>query len=85
MWNREYFNLYPNPNDGRFSIKFTSPLVIENYTVTIVNLIGTTVYQQELPGVEETIYFDLPQLNPGTYVLMITSKAILLTQKFIKA
>jgi hypothetical protein len=83
--NREYFNLYPNPNDGRFSINFTSPLVVENYTVTIVNIIGKTVYRQELSKTEDTTHFDLSHLNPGTYVLMITSNAILLTQKFIKA
>ena len=38
--NREFFNLYPNPNDGHFTINFTTPLEAENYTVTVFNLIG---------------------------------------------
>ena len=83
--NREYFNLYPNPNDGRFSINFASPLVSESYIVTIVNLIGRTVYRQELSTEENSPQFDLSHLHPGTYILMITSDTILLTQKFIKA
>lgn len=82
--NRELFNLYPNPNDGHFSINFTSPLVSENYTVTIFNLIGTTVFREELSKNDDVRQFDLSHLTPGTYVMMITSDRILLTQKFIK-
>jgi hypothetical protein len=82
--NREYFNLYPNPNDGRFSINFANTLEAENYMVTIVDLIGKTVYQQELSNDETIKQFDLSHLKRGTYVLMISTNQILLTQKFIK-
>ena len=82
--NREYFNLYPNPNDGRFSIDFTTTLEVENYTVTIVDLIGKTVYQQKLSNDETIKQFDLSDLKCGIYVIMISSNQILLTQKFIK-
>ncbi len=68
-----FFNLYPNPNDGRFSINFTTALEAENYTVTIVDLIGKTVYQQELSNDETIKQFDLSHLKRGTYVLMISS------------
>ena len=82
--NREFFNLYPNPNDGHFSINFTNALEAENYTVTIVDLIGKTVYQQELSNDETIKQFDLSHLRSGIYVFMISSSQILLTQKFIK-
>ncbi len=82
--NREFFNLYPNPNDGRFSINFTTALEAENYLVTIVDLIGKTVYQQELSNDETIKQFDISYLKRGTYVLMISTNQILLTQKFIK-
>jgi hypothetical protein len=82
--NREYFNLFPNPNDGRFSLNFTTTLEAENYTVTIVDLIGKTVYQQELSNDEAIKQFDLSHLKSGIYVLLISSNQILLTQKFIK-
>ena len=82
--NRAFFNLYPNPNDGRFSINFITALEAEKYVVTIVDLIGETVYQQELSNDETIKQFDISHLKRGTYVLMISSNQILLTQKFIK-
>lgn len=82
--NREFFNLYPNPNDGRFTINFTTALEVDKFTVTIVNLIGRTVYREEMSTEEDTRQFDLSHLNPGTYVIMISANEILVTQKFIK-
>ena len=81
---REYFNLYPNPNDGRFSIDFTSLLEADFFTVTVVDLIGNTVYREELSKDESSRQFDLSHLYSGTYILMISANQILLTQKFIK-
>ena len=83
--NREYFILYPNPNDGHFTIDFASPLITENYTITVFNLIGTTVYREELLKDNNVRQFDLSHLKAGTYVLMISCDQILLTQKFIKS
>jgi hypothetical protein len=80
----EYFNLFPNPSDGRFSISLTAPLEADNFTVTVVNLIGKVVYKEDLLNVEETKQFDLSHLRPGTYILMISGNQILATQKFIK-
>jgi len=82
--NNEYFNLYPNPNDGHFTISFANSLVSENYTVTIVNLIGWTVYQEKLSKDDDIRQFDLSYLNHGTYVVIISTDSILMTQKFIK-
>jgi len=81
---RDYFNLYPNPNDGRFTIDFTTLMEAEIFTLTIVDLIGKTIYREELSKDESTRQFDLSYLNSGIYVLMIASNQILLTQKIIK-
>lgn len=81
---RDYFNLYPNPNDGRFSIEFTSLMDADIFTITVVDLIGKTVYREELSRDESTRQFDLSHLYSGIYVLMISADQILLTQKFIK-
>jgi len=56
----------------------------ENFIITIVDLIGKTVYREELSAEEATRQFDLSHLNSGIYVLMITASQIVLTQKFIK-
>ena len=82
--NSEYFNLYPNPNNGHFTVDFTTLAEADIFTVTIVDLIGKTVYSEELSKDESTRQFDLSHLENGIYVLMISAKQILLTQKFIK-
>ncbi len=82
--NRDFFNLYPNPNDGRFSIDFTSSFVADIYTVTVFDLIGKTVYKGEFSKEEENPGFDLSHLKAGIYILMISGEAIVTTQKFIK-
>ncbi len=81
---KEYFNLYPNPNNGQFTVDFSSLLDAEKFIITIVDLIGKTVYREEFSAVDTVRQFDLSHLNSGIYVLMITASQILLTQKFIK-
>lgn len=81
---REYFNLYPNPNNGRFAIDFSSLLEADVFTVTVVDLIGKTVYREEISKEETTREFDLSHLYNGIYVVVISADKIILTQKFIK-
>ncbi len=81
---KEYFNLYPNPNNGRFTVDFTSLADAENFIITIVDLKGTTVHREQLSAEETSKQFDLSHLNSGIYVVMIAASKILLTQKFIK-
>lgn len=80
----EFFSLYPNPNNGRFTIDFSSLVDAECFFLTVVDLIGNIVYREEIPADESTRQFDLSHLNSGIYVLMIAASQIILTQKFIK-
>jgi hypothetical protein len=80
----EFFSLYPNPNNGRFTIDFSSLVDADCFFLTVVDLIGNTVYREEIPADESTRHFDLSHLNSGIYVLMIAASQIILTQKFIK-
>jgi hypothetical protein len=80
----EYINLYPNPNNGHFTVDFTSLADVDFFTVSVIDLIGKTVYREELSKDESTRQFDLSHLKNGIYVLMISANQILLTQKFIK-
>jgi len=81
---RDYFNLYPNPTDGRFSIEFTSLLDADIFTFSVIDLIGKTVYREELTKEESSHRFDLSHLQSGIYIVMISTNKIILTQKIIK-
>jgi uncharacterized repeat protein (TIGR02059 family) len=81
--NPDFINLYPNPNDGHFSIDLFTLPEDKRSLVTISTMTGMKVYN-ELMQKEETIkHFDLSRLNPGVYILMISSNEILITKKFI--
>ncbi len=80
----EYFNLYPNPNDGRFTIDFSSLVESGSFILSVVDLVGNTVHREEISSDEVSRQFDLSYLKSGIYVVMISAGQILLTQKFIK-
>ncbi len=81
----EFINLYPNPNDGRFTISLlTSPLAEKNY-ISIVNMAGHTIFKDILSKDENIKHLDLSQIiKKGIYYLIIVSDQIAFTKKFIK-
>ena len=78
------FKIYPNPNDGNFSIDYDAPDDIEEYKLAVVNSQGRTVLVEELSQDQYMKHFDLSYLVSGIYIVMISSNEIILTQKFIK-
>jgi uncharacterized repeat protein (TIGR02059 family) len=82
--NSKLVNLYPNPNDGHFSIDILTSLKDEKNTITITDLAGKIMYNDMLYNEEIQKRFDLSNLSSGVYVLIITGVDIALTKKFIK-
>ena len=82
--NSEIINLYPNPNDGHFSIKFINPLQNEKSEIVITDLGGKQVYTGPVTKEEMLKQFDLSNIKPGIYIMMIKDKEILVTKKIIK-
>jgi len=81
--NSEIVNLYPNPNDGHFTIDIISGLSENNNRVTIFNLAGQIIYNESLE--EHTQEIDISESTSGTYVIMITNgQNIIATKKIIK-
>jgi hypothetical protein len=81
----DIINLFPNPNNGLFSINLTAPLPEKKSTVTITNLTGHIVYYGMLESDEIIRQFDLSHSTPGQYTVIITSgNQIVTTKKFIK-
>jgi uncharacterized repeat protein (TIGR02059 family) len=82
--NSEIINLYPNPNNGHFSIEFLKPLEDEKCSVVITDLGGKQVSNMPILEEETIKQFDLPYIKSGMYIMMIIGKGILVTKKFIK-
>ncbi len=78
------FKLYPNPNNGHFSIDYVAPEGLDNYTVSIVSSQGRTVLTEEVPQNQMVKPYNLSHLTAGIYIVIISANDILLTRKFIK-
>jgi uncharacterized repeat protein (TIGR02059 family) len=76
-------NLYPNPNDGHFSIEFIIPLQNKKCNIVITDLAGKQVYNGTVSKEETLKQFDLSNSKPGIYIVMIKDKEILVTKKII--
>ena len=70
--------LYPNPNNGTFSIDLSE----ENSTIEVYNSLGQLVYRQENANGLTTL--NLEGLNKGMYFVNIQSANGTSTQKFVK-
>jgi uncharacterized repeat protein (TIGR02059 family) len=82
--NSEFIDLYPNPNDGHFSIKFMSPLPNEKSEIIITDSAGKQVYNGPISKEETLKQFDLSNSKSGIYLMMIFDKEIFFTKKIIK-
>ena len=81
--NSEFLILYPNPNDGHFSIQLIDPLQIEKGNIVITDLAGKQVYSGSVSKEETIKQMDLSNAKSGIYILLIICKELLVTKKFI--
>jgi PKD repeat protein len=81
------WKLFPNPNNGQFSLAFDSPIA-EKLTVKIINFIGQELYSTQLNVVsgQNQHSFNGTDLSSGLYFLTITNSTSqkIYTTKFIK-
>ena len=82
--NSDIVKLYPNPNNGHFSIEFINPIQSERSEIIITDLAGKQVFNGPLLKEETLKKFDLSDSRSGVYVMMIKDKDIYVTKKFIK-
>jgi uncharacterized repeat protein (TIGR02059 family) len=82
--NSEIINLYPNPNDGHFSIELFNSIQNEIGKITISDLSGKLIYQGTLLKDETIKQIDLSYIKSGIYLLMIIYNRIIVVKKFIK-
>jgi hypothetical protein len=64
------FSLYPNPNQGQFSIK--TPNLSGDVNVEITNLLGQRVYKEQLLIENQSIDVFAKNLIEGVYIIKLT-------------
>jgi hypothetical protein len=81
----EMIELYPNPNNGRFRVEFSSIPPDAESIVNIASPSGAVVYNGMIDASAYSKEIDISDLSSGTYILFITSdRKIIATKKFIK-
>ena len=68
------YTIYPNPNNGSFTIKLNNVSSINN-KITMIDMLGRIVYQSEIVSKQNSDVIIVPQLNlmDGFYTIIINS------------
>lgn len=74
--------VYPNPNNGRFDLVFSS-LLLDEVELTLIDVKGSTVYSKKLAPNRPVLNMDVSDLSSGLYVLKVVSNNRAFTQKII--
>jgi hypothetical protein len=76
------FNIYPNPNNGRFAVEFKSKNN-EQVNIKVANPLGEEVYSIGNLKVDGNLKkeFDLRKLAQGTYLLILENNKIQITKQ----
>jgi hypothetical protein len=75
--------LFPNPNNGLFTLFLTSPLELP-LDIKICSLEGKVIFNDTLAADESIKQLDLAFLKSGIYLAILTSFNCIFTLKFIK-
>ena len=77
-------NIYPNPNDGKFVLKFSTSSP-KNTTVRILNLAGQSIYEQHLANFEGSYQqeIDISKHTQGLYLLQILQEIEFMVRKLV--
>ena len=73
-------NVYPNPNDGKFTLNITGKLD-PNCTITVLDMIGNQVYLQKAVNSITSIEIEVPS---GIYILIVKNGDYTETVRFVK-
>ena len=79
------FSVYPNPSDGRMAVQVIGNESLGMINVTVTSLQGAMVYQNQWYASGNKLYttFDLSNLSSGNYVVTLTNKQHVVSQKII--
>jgi len=79
------FSLYPNPNNGIFTIDFTESQPTDyNRFLSIVSIDGRVIHTAVILKDELTKELNLAYIDPGIYIVRIIENNMVQTNRFIK-
>jgi PKD repeat protein len=78
------FAISPNPNTGSFYIKLND-LNIQNATISIVNMLGQTVFEKNVVNNNAPIHIEAENIQQGMYYIKIQSEKSTFTKKVLIA
>jgi hypothetical protein len=79
---REGLLVFPNPNDGLFTVLFTTSEKMEG-KLTLQNLIGTTIFSDLGILPNSKLDLNLSEIPSGVYILRLQQQNKVFTQKII--
>lgn len=80
---KDLFNVYPNPNDGLFTINFSEP-TSERMTLNLMNLQGKLVYSEVFyMNTDSNKEIDLRNQAKGVYTIIVQGSTFIQTEKLI--
>jgi choice-of-anchor B domain-containing protein len=72
-----YFSVYPNPFEVNTTVSYNTNLT-GNYSLTISDVVGRTVYYKLLNGVKDIVNVDLKNLPAGIYICQLKNNTTIL-------
>jgi hypothetical protein len=77
-------DIFPNPNDGNFTLDLTSS-VVNNVNITIMNALGVTVYTARDVKFQDKLHknIHLTGLPQGIYHLKVNGNGVATSVKFV--
>lgn len=79
----DLFDIYPNPNQGDFAVKFDHVLLNEQLEISIYDSYGNLILLQTLKVTETQYPFHLQDIAGGLYVVSIQSGPLSSRKKLI--
>lgn len=76
--------VYPNPNDGNFTIKISTNKA-SKFNIQLINMQGQTIYDKTVDVTNfALININKPEMSKGIFILKISNDKELITRKIIK-
>lgn len=78
------FEIYPNPNNGKFNIELNNIVRDNNFEVRIFNVYGQIVYHEKImaDSFVQTIEIDIGKHTGGIYIMQVRSSKGILFKRF---